>query len=268
MIRARCDRSARTLGAYGDKPDYAGLLTYAGMPYTEDAAELAGVDVAIVGAPTDDLVSGQPGTRFGPRAIRAASCPPGPHLDAGIDGFEELARGRLRRRARGARSTPHARWRRSSGPSARSVDAGAVPIVLGGDHSIAEPDIRACARAPRAARPDPLRHPHRHRRGGLRRRGLARDPDVPARRAGPRRPRALRADRPPRLLAGRAGVRLAGRARDHEPLHARRARARHPRGGRARRGGRRRAARPSSRSTSTSSTPRSPPGPALPSPAG
>jgi len=29
-----------------DKPDYAGLLTFAGMPYTQDAAELAGVDVA------------------------------------------------------------------------------------------------------------------------------------------------------------------------------------------------------------------------------
>ncbi len=27
------------------------------------------------------------------------------------------------------------------------VDAGALPIILGGDHSIAEPDIRAIARA-------------------------------------------------------------------------------------------------------------------------
>ena len=27
---------------YGEKPDYAGLLTYAGLPYTEDPAELAG----------------------------------------------------------------------------------------------------------------------------------------------------------------------------------------------------------------------------------
>ena len=73
-----------------DKPDYAGLLTYAGMPYTQDPGELAGVDVAIVGAPTDDLVSDRPGTRFGPRAIRAASCPPGPHLEAKVDAFEEL----------------------------------------------------------------------------------------------------------------------------------------------------------------------------------
>ena len=58
---------------HGGKPDYAGLLTFGGLPYTEDPAELAGSDVAIVGAPTDDLVSDRPGARFGPRAIRAAS---------------------------------------------------------------------------------------------------------------------------------------------------------------------------------------------------
>jgi arginase family enzyme len=56
-----------------DKPDYAGLLTFAGLPTTQDAAELDGVDVAILGAPMDDLTSDRPGTRFGPRAIRAAA---------------------------------------------------------------------------------------------------------------------------------------------------------------------------------------------------
>ena len=70
---------------YGEKPDYAGLLSFGGLAYTEDPAELAGMDVVVVGAPTDDLVSDRPGTRFGPRAIRAASVPPGPHLEAGID---------------------------------------------------------------------------------------------------------------------------------------------------------------------------------------
>ena len=47
---------------------------------------------------------------------------------------------------------------------------------------------------------------------------------------------------------GRDGVRLAGRARDHEPVHARRPRPRHPRGRPARdRGGRRRAGLPDRR---------------------
>ena len=75
---------------YGEKPDYAGPVSYGGAPYTQDPALLAGFDVAIVGAPTDDLVSDRPGTRFGPRAIRSASCPPGPHLEAKVDAFAEL----------------------------------------------------------------------------------------------------------------------------------------------------------------------------------
>jgi agmatinase len=130
---------------YGEKPDYAGLLTFSGMPYTQDAAELAGVDVAVIGAPTDDLVSDRPGTRFGPRAIRAASCPPGPHLEAGIDAFAELRVvdfGDAAVLPADAAAT-HAAIESLVG---EVVDAGALPVVLGGDHSIAEPDIRAIAR--------------------------------------------------------------------------------------------------------------------------
>jgi agmatinase len=128
----------------GEKPDYAGLLTFSAMPYTQDPAELAGVDVAIVGAPTDDLVSDRPGTRFGPRAIRSASCPAGPHLEAGVDGFADL-----RVVDFGDAPVVPADPRRSHAAIEATVGqvvaAGAIPIVLGGDHSIAEPDIRACA---------------------------------------------------------------------------------------------------------------------------
>ena len=129
---------------HGEKPDFAGLLTFAGSPYTEDPAELEGVDVAIVGAPTDDLVSDRPGARFGPRGIRAASCPPGPHLEAGVDAFEQL-------RVVDFGDAPvlpadpagtHEAIERTVGDV---LDAVAIPIVLGGDHGIAEPDIRACA---------------------------------------------------------------------------------------------------------------------------
>ena len=61
----------------GEKPDYAGLLTFCGLPYTEDPADLAGAAAVILGAPMDELVSDNPGTRHGPRAIRAASALPG-----------------------------------------------------------------------------------------------------------------------------------------------------------------------------------------------
>jgi agmatinase len=127
---------------YGGKPDYAGLLTYGSQPYTEDVAELAGADVAIVGAPTDDLVSDRPGTRYGPRAIRAASWPPGPHLEAGIDALETLRVVDFGDApvipADAARS--HEAIEATVG---QVVDAGALPVVLGGDHSISEPDVRA-----------------------------------------------------------------------------------------------------------------------------
>ena len=127
-----------------DKPDYAGLLTYAGMPYTQDPAELAGVDIAVIGAPTDDLVSDRPGTRFGPRAIRAASCPPGPHLEAKIDALAELHVVDFGDAAVVPADSvrTHAQIERTVG---QAVAAGTIPVVLGGDHSITEANVRAVA---------------------------------------------------------------------------------------------------------------------------
>jgi len=129
---------------YGEKPDYAGPLSFGGTPLTQDPAELEHADVSIVGAPTDDLVSDRPGTRFGPRGIRAASSPPGAHLEAGIDAFDEL-----RIVDFGDAPVIPADAQRSHAAIEETVRqvlaADAVPIVLGGDHSITEPEITACA---------------------------------------------------------------------------------------------------------------------------
>jgi agmatinase len=129
---------------YGEKPDYAGLLTFSGMPYVQDPGELAGVDVAIVGAPTDDLVSDRPGTSFAPRAIRSASCPHGPHLEAKLDAFAEL-----RIVDFGDAPVIPANVERSHGAIEETVGhvlaAGAIPVIIGGDHSITEPNASACA---------------------------------------------------------------------------------------------------------------------------
>jgi agmatinase len=130
----------------GEKPDYAGLLTFAGVPYTQDPSHLEGVDVAIVGAPMDDLVSDRPGTRFGSRAIRAASSPSGPQLETGIDSI-----GELRVVDFGDAPVLPADPARShaaiEATVAQVLAAGAIPVILGGDHSISEPDVRACAAA-------------------------------------------------------------------------------------------------------------------------
>jgi agmatinase len=129
---------------YGEKPDYAGLLTFGGVRFTQDPAELEGFDVAVVGAPMDDLVSDRPGARLAPRAIRAASCPPGPHLEVKVDAFAEL-----RVLDYGDAPVIPADPARSHAAIEATVGevlaARAIPFVLGGDHSITEPSIRACA---------------------------------------------------------------------------------------------------------------------------
>lgn len=130
---------------YGEKPDYAGLLTFSGVPYTEDPAELAGFDAAIVGAPMDELVSDAPGARFGPRAIRAASCPPGPHMEARVDAIGEVLKVVDFGDAPIVPADPAASHAAIRETVTHVLAAGAIPIVLGGDHSIAEPDIQACA---------------------------------------------------------------------------------------------------------------------------
>jgi agmatinase len=130
---------------YGEKPDYAGPLTFGGVPCTQDATELAGCDVAIVGAPMDELVSDRPGARFAPRAIRTASCPPGPHLETGVDAFAEL-----RIVDFGDAAIVPAQPERSHAAIEETVrevvDAGVMPLIIGGDHSITAPNARAVAR--------------------------------------------------------------------------------------------------------------------------
>jgi agmatinase len=136
----------RRWAQYGEKPDYAGLLTFGGVPFTDDPAELPGFDVAIVGAPMDELVSDRPGARLAPRAIRGASSPPGPHLEAGIDALAQL-----RVVDFGDAAVTPADPRRSHAAIEEIVGqvlaAGLTPVVLGGDHSITEPSARACAAA-------------------------------------------------------------------------------------------------------------------------
>lgn len=132
--------------AHGERPEYAGLLTYAGLPYTEESAELAGADAVIVGAPMDELSSDAPGARFGPRAIRAASGGPGTHLESGIDALTAL---RVVDYGDAAvlPADPVGSHRAIERSIGDALAAGAIPIGLGGDHSITEPEIRACASA-------------------------------------------------------------------------------------------------------------------------
>jgi agmatinase len=131
-----------------NEPAYAGVgATFATLPLVLEPSGLGGVDVAIVGAPVDETVSYRPGARFGPRAIRLGDVgggPSRPNMDLGVDPFEVLAVVDY-----GDAEVIPADQARSHEAIKRAVGeicaAGAVPIVLGGDHSIAHPDVGAVA---------------------------------------------------------------------------------------------------------------------------
>jgi agmatinase len=108
--------------------------------------DLAGADVAILGAPMDDMVSHRPGARFGPREIRIATDAGGPpemwHMDLGVDPFVELNVVDYGDAAV-IPGDAHASHRAIGKAVADVVGAGVVPIVLGGDHSITYPNVAA-----------------------------------------------------------------------------------------------------------------------------
>lgn len=131
------------------EPAFAGGgATFQKVPLVLDPDKLAGADVVIMGAPMDEFVTYRPGTRFGPRAIRLANDAGGDprlrHIDAGIDPFDVLAivdHGD----AEIVPGDPLASHRAITEMVGQILDAGAVPIILGGDHSIAHPDIKTVA---------------------------------------------------------------------------------------------------------------------------
>jgi agmatinase len=130
-----------------DLPAYVGMPSFQKLPWLDDAqvAERQ-PDVAIVGAPFDDAVSHRPGARFGPRAIRAATYHAGSvnSLQLGVQPFEWLD-------VVDAGDAPvvPANVDRSHEVIRRKVlavaETGAIPIVLGGDHSITFPSASAVA---------------------------------------------------------------------------------------------------------------------------
>ena len=118
------------------------------LPWVTDPDELRarGADVAIVGAPFDDAVSHRSGARFGPRAIREAQYTSGSinSLQLGVEPFEVLTVVDA-----GDANIVPAWIERAHAFIYRKVlevaETGAIPIVLGGDHSITWPSATAIA---------------------------------------------------------------------------------------------------------------------------
>lgn len=121
------------------EPSYAGLATFCKVPLALSPADLRGADAAVIGVPLDARVTNRPGARFGPRAIRQAcpgSSPTRPHVVLGVDPLAELTVVDY-----GEIQPVPAAWDQDvetvRARVAEVLAAGAVPIVLGGDHSLA-----------------------------------------------------------------------------------------------------------------------------------
>jgi agmatinase len=116
----------------------------------DDPSSFADADVVIVGAPFDGGTSYRSGARFGPQAMRSACYlahdGSRPSLAMRVDGLQDM------------RVVDAGDVELYSGDAVRScadlelviekiAQSGAIPLVLGGDHTITWPDVTGVARA-------------------------------------------------------------------------------------------------------------------------
>lgn len=123
-------------------PPFSGVTTFMRARPTR---ELAGVDVAILGIPYDASVTIRPGTRFGPRKIREASTfiwgyntrfDVTPMHDLNVVDYGDLAV---------VPTDALANLEAIQSAFRPVVQAGVIPLTLGGDHSITFPILRELA---------------------------------------------------------------------------------------------------------------------------
>jgi agmatinase len=109
----------------------------------------SGTDIMIIGAPFDGGTSHRPGARFGPQAIRFTDYLPHdgsrPHLALGVDPLVELTVADAGDVAMLPGDTGLS-LRRLEDAVYRTCHGGAIPVILGGDHTIALPDATGVAR--------------------------------------------------------------------------------------------------------------------------
>jgi agmatinase len=133
------------------QPAYSGIATFMGLPValTQEDLRAGAVDVAVLGCPVD-MSTGHRGAAFGPRAIRGDerylfhNAPELVNASVRVKPFSELTVVDY-----GDAAVDMFSVERSMGPIGDLVteiaETGAVPVLLGGDHSILWPSVRALA---------------------------------------------------------------------------------------------------------------------------
>jgi agmatinase len=125
-----------------ETPRFSDVRTFMRLPNTRD---LPNADAAIVGAPFDTGATFRAGARFGPEGIRSASHllrRYNPSLDVAVFDYISVIDYGDVPVVPGYIESSYERIAKGLEPIHR---AGVVPIVLGGDHSIALPELRAAA---------------------------------------------------------------------------------------------------------------------------
>ncbi|MDG4825309.1 agmatinase [Asanoa sp. WMMD1127] len=126
-------------------PMFAGINTFLKSPYVENVRDIGGYDVAFVGAPFDMGTTYRSGARFGPQAVRRISALYDSYSpDLGMDLLEEISIGDA-----GdifvIPSNIEKTFNQVELGVRHILDAGAFPVIVGGDHSIGLPDATALA---------------------------------------------------------------------------------------------------------------------------
>jgi agmatinase len=129
---------------------YGPDFTFLGIPRCDLAKPetFSGADVVIIGAPIDSGTSHRSGAKHGPQAIRGGDYLPHdaerPHLSMRVDALKEL-----KIFDAGDLLMPGGDLTASLALLADATEiisrAGAIPVVLGGDHSIASADVAGIA---------------------------------------------------------------------------------------------------------------------------
>ena len=130
---------------------YGPSFTFLGIPACDldDPATYTDADVIILGAPIDSGTSHRSGAKFGPQAIRGGDYLPHdgerPHLALRTDGLKDL-----KVVDAGDLLMPGGDLVASLEVLAKATEkisrAGKIPVILGGDHSIASADVAGIAR--------------------------------------------------------------------------------------------------------------------------
>ena len=129
-------------------PTFVGVRTFLGAPYVTNLDDLH-ADFAVLGVPFDEGTWGWPGERYGPRAMRESSQEYNHDLTEGfyyIDGDRTVLKGKHWVDAGDVPVMPTvaAQTNDKITEMVRKIRAkGAFPIILGGDHSLTFPVLRA-----------------------------------------------------------------------------------------------------------------------------